>query len=68
MDCVHEPQIVDALKNDKVAQISAGCRHAAATTGNFLLNNSILESGKLYTWGFNFYEQLGLGESEKDFD
>ena len=26
-----------------------------------------LESGKLYCWGFNFYEQLGLGDSERDF-
>lgn len=36
--------------------ISAGCRHGGAVT----------EDGKLFMWGFNFYEQLGLGESERD--
>jgi alpha-tubulin suppressor-like RCC1 family protein len=29
---------------------------------------NLIENGKLYTWGFNFYEQLGLGDCEKDFD
>lgn len=52
---VEEPKIVEKLS--KVVQISAGCWHSAAIT----------EDGSLYTWGFNFYEQLGLG-SDKDFD
>ena len=31
--------------------------------------NFIVENGRLYTWGFNFYEQLGLGgDSERDFE
>jgi len=50
--------LVESLKNEKVVQISAGCRHSGCVT----------DSGKLFTWGFNFYEQLGLGDSEKDFD
>jgi alpha-tubulin suppressor-like RCC1 family protein len=57
-DCLAEPVLIEALKNQKVVNISAGCRHAACTT----------DAGKLHTWGFNFYEQLGLGDSEKDFD
>lgn len=28
----------------------------------------VIESGRLYAWGFNFYEQLGLGDSERDYD
>jgi alpha-tubulin suppressor-like RCC1 family protein len=46
------------LKSEKVIQISAGSRHGACVT----------EQGKLYTWGFNFYDQLGLGDSERDFE
>ena len=59
-DWVGEPQQVGSLKNEKVVQISAGCRHAACVTDN----------GKVYAWGFNFYEQLGVAtaDSEKDFD
>eukprot|EP00347_Sterkiella_histriomuscorum_P016506 403352920 len=58
-DCIAEPQLLQSLsQSEKVVQISAGCRHAACVT----------DSGKLYAWGFNFYEQLGLGDSEKDFD
>ncbi len=44
------------LKN--VRTYSAGCRHGGAIT----------ESGDLYTWGFNFYEQRGLGGTDKDKD
>ncbi|CDW87540.1 kinesin motor domain containing protein [Stylonychia lemnae] len=58
VDHVSEPTIIHTLINEKVLQISAGCRHAACIT----------DQGKLYVWGFNFYEQLGLGDSEKDFD
>ena len=28
-----EPALVETLKNEKVVQISAGCRHAACVTG-----------------------------------
>lgn len=42
---------------DNIVKISAGCRHGAA----------ISSSGELLTWGFNFYEQLGLG-TDRDFD
>ena len=38
--------IQGGLKNQKVEHIAAGCRHAACITSK----------GKLYTWGFNFYE------------
>jgi len=51
-----QPTLLRAFQGVRVKQVSAGCRHAAA----------ISEEGKLYTWGFNFYEQLGLGEVEKD--
>ena len=53
---VYQPQIIKALKQHKIIKISAGCRHAAA----------VAESGDLYWWGFNFYEQLGLGNGDKD--
>ena len=25
-----------------------------------------LEKGEVYGWGFNFYDQLGFGESDRD--
>jgi alpha-tubulin suppressor-like RCC1 family protein len=34
-DCINEPEKVEAVKNEKVVQISAGCRHSACITGNF---------------------------------
>lgn len=41
-----------------VRRISAGCRHSSAIT----------KSGELYVWGFNFYNQLGLGDIDRDVD
>lgn len=39
-----------------VRYASAGCRHAAAVT----------RDGCLYVWGFNYYDQLGIGEETKE--
>ena len=50
------PTVLRALANVRVKEVSAGCRHAACLTDN----------GQLYSWGFNFYEQLGLGEGDRD--
>ena len=55
---VYEPMLVKGLQGERVVAISAGCRHAGAVT----------ESGSLYMWGFNFYEQLGIGLGDKDYD
>ena len=52
----YEPKLIESLQN--VVYISAGCRHASCST----------IEGCIYAWGFNFYEQLGLGESDKDYD
>ena len=46
------------MEQYKIANISAGCRHGAAIT----------EEGKVYVWGFNFYNQLGLGFSDRDIE
>lgn len=54
----NEPKLIETLKHEKIEQISAGCRHSAAVTS----------SGRLYCWGFNFYEQLGIGEGDRDYD
>ncbi|KAL4469467.1 hypothetical protein ABPG74_004720 [Tetrahymena malaccensis] len=54
---VYEPKLIETLKNFKITSVSTGCRHAVAITNE----------GKVYTWGFNFYDQLGLGDSEKDY-
>jgi len=51
-----QPQIIKTLKNEIITKISTGCRHAAVITNK----------GDLYCWGFNFYEQLGLGKGDKD--
>jgi centromeric protein E len=52
-----KPTLVKGLSSERVVQISAGCRHSGAVT----------ETGKLYMWGFNFYEQLALpGDRDTD--
>lgn len=39
----------------KVQSIAAGKRHSAAIT----------QSGEVYCWGFNFYDQLGIGDKSR---
>ena len=51
-------QIQGKLSDLAVVDVATGCRHATCMT----------QDGELYSWGFNFYEQLGLGDSDKDFD
>lgn len=51
---IGEPRMVEELEN--ISSISAGCRHSAAVS----------EDGRLFVWGFNFYEQLGIGGSDRD--
>jgi alpha-tubulin suppressor-like RCC1 family protein len=51
-----EPSHLTTLANEEIVEICAGCRHAGAVT----------RSARLFTWGFNFYEQLGLGEGDYD--
>eukprot|EP00359_Climacostomum_virens_P006452 CAMPEP_0204902852 /NCGR_PEP_ID=MMETSP1397-20131031/3921_1 /ASSEMBLY_ACC=CAM_ASM_000891 /TAXON_ID=49980 /ORGANISM="Climacostomum Climacostomum virens, Strain Stock W-24" /LENGTH=1040 /DNA_ID=CAMNT_0052071421 /DNA_START=20 /DNA_END=3139 /DNA_ORIENTATION=- len=53
-----KPTMLKSLSSERVVQVSAGCRHSGAVT----------ESGKLYMWGFNFYEQLGLQGGDRDID
>ena len=55
-DCF-EPQIIERLADKQVKFITAGPRHAACIT----------ESGDLYCWGFNYYDQLEVGEIEKNY-
>jgi len=45
------PQIVEALKEEKIVHASCGGHHTAVTTAN----------GLLYTFGWNHYGQLGHG-------
>jgi len=54
---VYQPRLVEKLDNVKIDTIIAGPRHVAC----------ISENGELYCWGFNFYEQLEVGEIEKDY-
>jgi len=54
---VFEPRIVESLADKNVKFITAGPRHAACLT----------ESGDLYCWGFNYYDQLEVGEIEKNY-
>lgn len=53
-----KPVVLKSLSSERIVQVSAGCRHSGAVT----------ESGKLYMWGFNFYEQLGLQGGDRDVD
>lgn len=45
---------LSAFKN--IVHVDSGCRHAAALT----------DKGEMFTWGFNYYDQLGTGASEHD--
>jgi len=54
---IYEPTLMESLKNEKIVDISAGCRHGACINGK----------GEIFCWGFNFYDQLGLGDSERDY-
>ncbi|KAL3696668.1 hypothetical protein R1sor_010744 [Riccia sorocarpa] len=49
------PTLVDApvLENEKCVYVSCGARHSAVMT----------ESGKIFSWGWNKYGQLGVGDS-----
>ena len=38
--------MVESLRNERIVDISAGVKHAAVVT----------EDGRVYTWGFNFYD------------
>ena len=50
----HIPVINEDGKLENVVSVSAGFGHTACIT----------EHGDLYTWGFNVYGQLGLGDME----
>jgi alpha-tubulin suppressor-like RCC1 family protein len=44
----------ESQREHRIVSCSAGFGHTAALT----------ESGELYTWGFNIYGQLGLGDKK----
>ena len=54
---LYKPTLISRLDDKKVVNISAGSRHAACVT----------EQGELYCWGFNYYDQLGVGETQKNY-
>ena len=54
---VFEPRVIERLADKNVKFITAGPRHAACLT----------ENGDLYCWGFNYYDQLEVGEIEKNY-
>jgi alpha-tubulin suppressor-like RCC1 family protein len=45
------PTLIDAFGGEKIVSVSLGTHHSSAIT----------ETGKLYTWGYNYYGQLGDG-------
>lgn len=51
----HTPRLIDRFNGEKVIAVSLGVEHSAAIT----------ESGKLYTWGYNYYGQLGNGSTDE---
>ena len=56
---VYKPRLVEKLVGVQVTTIEAGPRHAACITN----------SGELYCWGFNYYDQLEVvGETEKKYN
>jgi len=55
--CVDTPTLITKLGDKKIVSIAAGPRHTAC----------ISDDGELYCWGFNYYDQLGLGETQKNY-
>ncbi|KAJ7294853.1 hypothetical protein O6H91_Y228200 [Diphasiastrum complanatum] len=47
------PHQVEALRNKRIVQISGGWRHTVALS----------EQGKVYSWGWNKFGQLGVGDA-----
>jgi alpha-tubulin suppressor-like RCC1 family protein len=54
---IDQPTLITKLGDQKIVSIAAGPRHTAC----------ISEEGELYCWGFNYYDQLGLGENQKKY-
>lgn len=54
---VYQPRLIEKLEGVNVEAIFAGPRHVACIT----------ENRELYCWGFNYYEQLEVGEIQKDY-
>ena len=55
---VFVPTPVKTLGNFNISYLTAGLRHAAC----------ISDTGELYCWGFNYYDQLGVGETKKNYN
>lgn len=51
------PQLVSSI-SDPVIMVSCGWRYTAAVTA----------AGELYTWGYNYYSQLGVGKDKPEYD
>jgi len=54
---IYQPRLVEKLADVKVTSIEAGPRHAACIT----------ETEDLFCWGFNYYDQIEVGEKAKDY-
>jgi alpha-tubulin suppressor-like RCC1 family protein len=48
---ISTPTLIDSFGGEKIVSVSLGTYHTSAIT----------ETGKLYTWGYNYYGQLGDG-------
>lgn len=57
------PQEVEALRGVTVVKVAAGGKHCLAITRMFVQNYSLFPgSGDVYTWGWNWSGQLGVGD------
>ena len=57
-DFLPEPRLIDSLTNEKIVQISAGCRHAAAVSGNYFSHN-FYRSRSTFYMGFQLLRIIG---------
>lgn len=54
---IYQPRLIEKLADKRITIIAAGPRHAAC----------ISDTQELYCWGFNYYDQLEVGEIEKNY-
>eukprot|EP00898_Chlorokybus_atmophyticus_P004696 jgi/Chlat1/5227/Chrsp33S05078 len=48
------PHVLEALRAERISQVAGGWRHTVALT----------DEGKLYSWGWNKFGQLGVGNND----
>lgn len=55
--------MTDCFQGERIKQVVAGKFHTLFLTGNTTTSNTIIDSGRLFSCGFNKYGQAGISNS-----